>query len=353
MNLRKYALSLILCSLLAACSAAGDATPTLTSTLSAEATAVASTAAPTPSVAPAATVVPTQAQGRVILVESSEAGALGSALAGLAAESGLAFETRPALRPEEISAEARLVILLQPPDDLAALMAAAPQTQFIVVTQGAPAGAGDSELQAGGNLSVVRQLEEQRTFMAGYITTIIAPDWRAAGLLPDTPANLQDAFINGGRYWCGRCVPMYAPLVLFPLAGTQPPGTDAAGWQNILQELQTKVLEAVYVSPAAESPELLNALAAQKLILVGAQPPAPGSEAKATWAATLSFDPLPAIRKLWPDLVAGKGGQTAKASLNWSDVNPEIFTVGRQRLAQEALDGLLDGTIGPFSIPAE
>ena len=101
-------------------------------------------------------------------------------------------------------------------------------------------GAGGSDLSAGGNLSVVRQLEVQRTFMAGYITTLIAPDWRAAGLLPDAPADLQDAFINGGRYWCGRCIPMYAPLVLFPLAGTQPAGTDAAGWQSTLQDLQKK-----------------------------------------------------------------------------------------------------------------
>jgi hypothetical protein len=287
------------------------------------------------------------------LVTPAETGAVASALAGLAKGSGLAFETRPGLRPEEIPAEVKLVIMLQAPADLSALTAAAQQTQFVVITaEGAPVGAtGSSDLQAGGNLSVISQREEQRTFLAGFITTIIAPDWRAAGLLPDTPDNLQDAFINGGRYWCGRCVPMYAPLVLFPLAGVQPIGTDAAGWQSTVQDLQKKVLEAVYISPAADSPDLRSALAVQKLILVGTQPPTP--EVKATWAATLSFDPLPALQKLWPDLVAGKGGQTADASLNWTDVNQDIFTVGRQRLAMEALDGLLNGTIGPFSVPGE
>ena len=341
MNLHKYALVLILCSLLAACSAGGDSTP-LPTVMATGVPRVTETMVALTSV-PQATAVPTPAQGRVILIAPPEDESLGSALSGLAKDSGLAFETRLSLRPEEIPAEARLVILLQAPADLAALTSAAPQAQFVVE--------GGSDLQAGGNLSVIRQLEEQRTFMAGFITTIIAPDWRAAGLLPDAPANLQDAFINGGRYWCGRCIPMYAPLVLFPLAGVQPSGTDAGSWQSTLAELQKKVLEAVYISPAADSPELRSALAAQKLILVGTQPPI--AEDKANWAATLSFDALPAMQKLWPDLLAGKGGQTVDASLSWTDVNVDIFTVGKQRLAQEALDGLLDGTIGPFSVPGE
>ena len=350
MNLRKYALVFILCALLAACSSGGGTpTPAPVPTGAPGVTA----GAPTPTLAPPATAVPTPAQGRVILVSTDTpgAGALVSGLTGLAGDAGLAFETRPALKPEEIQAEVKLVILLQAPDDLAALTAAAPQAQFVVL--------GGSDLSAGGNLSVVRQLEEQRTFMAGYITTLIAPDWRAAGLLPDAPASLQDAFINGGRFWCGRCIPMYAPLVLFPLAGVQPVGTDAAGWQSTLQDLQKNILEAVYISPAADSPDLLKAIADQKLIMVGTQSPTLGvpegatADVKATWAATLSFDPLPAIQKLWPDLLAGKGGQTADASLSWTDVNADLFTVGRQRLAQDALNGLLDGTIGPLSVPAQ
>lgn len=353
MNLRTYALVFLLCLGLAACSAGGDGTPTPANTPALTPSAAATGAAPTDVRMPTATKVPTPAQGRVILVVPSGAEAAGprqgteavrSALAGLASGSGLAFETRTALRPEEIGPEVKLLIFLQVPDDLAALRAAAPQAQF--VTAGV-----SSDLEAGGNLSVVREAEELRTFLAGYITTIVAPDWRAAGLLPDAPAGLQDAFINGGRYWCGRCVPIYAPLVLFPLAGVQPAGTDAAGWQASLQELQAKVLEAVYISPAAASPDLLKALSTKKLILVGTQSPIP--EVKAAWAATLSFDPLPAIQKMWPDLVAGKGGQAANASLSWTDVNPDIFTVGKQRLAKEALDGLLDGTISPFSVPGE
>lgn len=347
MKIRICALILLCCSLLAACSAGGDSTPV--PTVAATGLPLATETVVPQTSAPPATVVPTPAQGKVILVAPAETGAVASALSDLAGASGLAFETRPALSPQEIPAETRLVVLLQAPQDLAALTSAAPQAQFVVQ--------GGSDLQAGGNLSVIRQLEEQRTFMAGFITTIVAPDWRAAGLLPDTPGDLQDAFINGGRYWCGRCVPMYAPLVLFPLAGVQPPGTDAAGWQSTLQELQNSVLEAVYISPAADSPDLRAALNAQKLILVGTQTPASGSSegagAKANWAATLSFDPLPAIQKLWPDLLAGKGGQTVDASLSWTDVNADIFTLGRQRLAQEALDGLLDGTISPFSVPAE
>jgi len=205
------------------------------------------------------------------------------------------------------------------------------------------------DLPAGERLSVIREPEEMRTFMAGYITTLVAPDWRSAGLLPDDPAQLQDAFINGGRYWCGRCIPIYAPVVLFPLVSVQPASTDAAGWENAVNELQQKILDAVYLSPQAFSPELVKALVDQQLLLTGTQ--FPGIDFKASWIATLSFDPIPALKSLWPDLVAGQGGQTASASLAWTNVNEDLFTPGRQRLAQQALDGLLDGSINPLSVP--
>ena len=50
-------------------------------------------------------------------------------------------------------------------------------------------------------------------------------------------------------------------------------------------------------------------------------------------------------------VLAGKGGQSANASVAWTDVNETFFSPGRQRLAKEVLAGLLDGTINPFSVP--
>ncbi len=239
--------------------------------------------------------------------------------------------------------EFKIVVFLQAPPDLAALLAAAPQTQFVVVA--------GSSLEAKGNLSVIRQREEFRSFLAGYITILVAPDWRALGLMPDAPAQLQDAFLNGSRFWCGRCIPLHGPVVLFPVVSALPGGTAVGDWQKAVATQQKNVIEAVYISPEAHSADLVKALFTQKLILVGSKPPA--AEVAPLWAATLSFDPIPALQKLWPNLVSAKGGQAADASLAWSSVNEDWFTPGKQRLAQEMLAGLLDGTVSPFSVPAQ
>jgi hypothetical protein len=55
---------------------------------------------------------------------------------------------------------------------------------------------------------------------------------------------------------------------------------------------------------------------------------------------------VPAIRNIFPDLLAGKGGQTVPTPLYLTDINPNLLTEGKLRLAQEVLDGLQNGTIG-------
>jgi len=344
MKLPKIGL-IVLLVLLAACSTGGGGT--LAPTLPA-ATLAAATAPPVAAISPTAVPSPTSPPlpGKVLLVAPPEAGAdlaesARAALTDLAGAAKLVFETRPSLQPEEMKPEFKIIVLLQAPSNLPALLAAAPQTQFAVL--------GNSELEAKGNLSVIRQREEVRSFLGGYIITLVAPDWRSLGLVPDAPAQLRDAFINGGRYWCGRCIPIYPPVVSFPLVVAQPAGTGAAGWQSALSPQQKSVLEGVYLSPAAQTPELLKTLFAQKLLLLGTQTPA--AEIRSRWVATLRFDPLPTLQKLWPGLLAGKGAQTAEASLLWTDVNDTIFTPGKQRLARSTLAGVLDGLIGVYSVP--
>lgn len=144
----------ILSFVLAACSAAGSATPLPTAGSTPPQTPGAASAVPQATVSPQ----PSPEPGRVILVASPTADAADAAqieaargaLSTAATSAGLMLETRPALRAEEISAAVRLVVFLHAPSDLAALTAAAPKTQFLLV---------GGEQAAGGNLSVIRQAE--------------------------------------------------------------------------------------------------------------------------------------------------------------------------------------------------
>ena len=337
--MKKFPIALVLlAALLAACSAASPApaTPTPAATLAAGATL-------TPAAQPA-TQIPTPAPGKVLLVapnpDSGTAAAVKASVSELAGASNLLVDSLTSLTAADLTPEVRIVVLLAAPDGLNDLLAAAPKTQFVAV--GVPG------LQAGPNLSVITQQPEQAAFVAGFIATIVSEDWRSAGLVPDSPASLQDAFLNGGRYFCGRCIPIHGPIVAFPLAAALPAGSSLNDWQAAVVTLQTKILETVYVDPTISSPDLLKLLADQKLVLVGGQTPT--DDLRPQWAATVTSDVLTPLNTLWPALLAGTGDKSVAAAVQVSDINASLLTPGKQRLMQDVITGLQTGTIGPLSI---
>ena len=84
----------------------------------------------------------------------------------------------------------------------------------------------------------------------------------------------------------------------------------------------------------------------------------------ATWTRTICF-PCPMaprgqppsglsqkVSKLLPDLLAGKAGEKVVMPLSLLDVNADLFSPGRQHLAQETLDDLLAGFVDTGVDPA-
>lgn len=280
---------------------------------------------------------PTPLPARALLIGDPADPALSAAVQELAAESGLMFEARPAFSVAEITPDVNIVVYSSMPDEMAALNLAAPNTQFVVLA--------DQDLPTAANVSIIRSQPEFVQFAAGYLAAIIAPDWRAGALLPD--ASAQDVFINGGRYWCGRCAPTYGPVVLFPLAAVLPPGSPASAWQTSFDGIHQSRVEVLYVAPEAVSDELFSTLP-PGLILVGGATPA---SLPARWAATVVEDNITPLQTLWPDLLAGKGGQTLSSMVTLRDVNPEFLSPGRQERVEEVIRLLAEGLINPFLVP--
>ncbi len=319
---------------------------TASPTASVTPTAGAPTASPLPPTAPVPTSTP--APGKVLIYapgsEGAQAAALRDPVAQLASSSSLLVEDRTALAAADLGPDVRIAVLLSLPPDLDALLAAAPEVQFVAL--GATAG-----LEAKANLSIIRPQPEQAAFLAGFIATIISSDWRSAALLPDTPATLAEAFQNGGRYYCGYCSSRHGPVTLFPLVTALPAGSALSAWQDGLAQMQQKLLETLYIDPTISSLELLAAVSNQALVLVGGV--APAEDLRSRWAVTVGADLVGPLKALWPDLVAGAGGKALPAALQLSDINPDLFTPGKQRLAQDVIAGLQDGTIAPLATPSQ
>jgi hypothetical protein len=300
-----------------------------------------------PTVPPTQAPTPTLAPGRVILVTPPDTNPqtvqeAQKALTELAASANLKFSTVQALQPNEIGPDVKMVFYTSIPPNLPQVVSAAPATQFAAVSP--------VDITPVPNFNVIRQQAERRTFIAGLVSLLSADDWRALGLLPiqDPPASaLEDAFRNGAQYFCGICTSYYGPAARFPLVRH----TDAANFQAAVDDANQKVIYVIYVAPEISTPDMLKSLANQKFILVGGV--APPEEARPRWAATVRDDIVSPMRKLWPDMLAGKGGKVVPASILIEDTNPAFFSAGKKDLAESAIQKMDQDQLGPLTPPIQ
>jgi hypothetical protein len=273
--------------------------------------------------------------------DAAQTAAVQAQLEGLAQSSGQSLEVRAEINPADILPEWKKIVLLAPPANLPDLLNAAPQAQFIVVSE--------MELTPGANLSVIRAYPEEQAFIAGYAAVVIANDWRAAALIPsDEPlgALKTTAFVKGGQYFCGLCNSYYSPVVRFPIYYSIPANSAPGQWLGGADELALSYVYAYYVAPEAASPDLMYTLATRSVILLGGQSPTP--EIINLYAATIRYNLTDALNTIWPAVSSGQGGQVVKAGVDLADINAAIFSPGKQAMVQTVLDDLQAGLIYPL-----
>jgi hypothetical protein len=321
------------------------ATPTIEST---EVEGVVATSTQTPE--PTPTVLP----GRVLLISPAEGvpAGLQADLEAWSESAGLVFESAAEIQAGALSEQVKIVVALAPPENLNDLASAAPQTQFLVVT--------GADMPASGNISVIRQRLENQVFLAGYIGVLLSTDWRVAGLLPaDGPLgdSLRDAFVNGGKYFCGVCAPGWPLRVYYPEVGVLPSASSGTDWLASAEDLfENKKAEVYFLSDEARQPEVIEYLRGREQLgrqvwVIGTQPPP--SDLREQWAATVLFDLDQPLQQLWPDLLAGQGGAEVEAPLVLDGVNAQALPDSRIRLVENLLVEIEAGRIYPFSVPAE
>lgn len=259
----------------------------------------------------------------------------------LSAQDGLEFETRTEFDRVELDPTVRIMVVLPPDPGLANLAAANPDVQFLAV--------GIPDLKAAGNLSVIdveAGLPDQQGFLAGYLASVITSDWRVGVISrSDTPAGkaARLGFMNGVIYFCGLCRPAYPPFVQYPIAVDISGSSEQAAQQAAADQLIANAVQTVFIGPEAGDLVLLEYLSQAGLNMIGSG--SPPDSLRPNWVASIRSDPAEAVRQIWPDLAAGKGGSLLKAPLAISNVNPELLSEGRQRLVEQMLSDLVEGYI--------
>jgi len=311
---------------------------------------VARTPAATPT--PEATAVPptpTPAPAEIVWVSAQpDASAATPIITDFASANSLQYRSVTTLDAGQINSGTRIVVFDSAPADLSSLAAAAPTTQFVVM------GAGNAS--AGGNVSVIQSSQTDTAFMAGYLTMLIAEDWRAAGLIPsDSPIGdaYADAFTNGARFVCGKCNPFYAPLVQLPLVAAIPSGTDAATLQSNIAGLTANWLSAAFIDPAFVNADVVTAINVQAfnweyvaLITTDAAP----QDVDGKWVARLGSDAAASLKVLLPELLNGQSGLSMKAQVTVNSLDEEIVTPAKVELFNEVAAELGADKLVPTTI---
>ncbi len=264
-------------------------------------------------------------------------------LSDRAGQDGLRLSEMDEFSASDIPAQLKAVVFLFPGDEVANLAANLPDTQFVVVT--------DADFPTSANLSVVQTAGNQAAFLAGYLATLNSPDFRSGGLFVDDAAGkqLEESYLNGGRYLCGRCSPVFTPLVPFPQTAVVPANSDAAAWQAAFDALNQNRIEMLYISGEGLTPELLGYLADKNVGILSDAPPPSGFES--IWIATVSGNSLSALETLWPEVMAGTGGRKELAGLEISQVNSNNLSTGRLELAEKLIPDLTGGWVVPLTVP--
>ena len=266
---------------------------------------------------------------------------LGSELSELAAQDGLRFDTRSQMLESDFEEDLRLVVVLPPDPGVLNLTQTYPQVQFLAI--------GISDLEAGGNLSVIGtggNRPDQQGFLAGYLATVVTPDWRV-GIISqgDTTSGMaaRNGFVNGVIFYCGLCRPVFPPFYQYPSFYDLPGGDSKEEQQAAADFLIGQSVKTVYVFPGMADSFLMEYLAQAGVNFIGAD--TPPASVQNNWIATVQADLVSSLREVWPRLVNGEGGISLELPLIITNRNAGLFSPGRQRHVEKILSDLMAGYI--------
>ncbi|HSM25139.1 MAG TPA: hypothetical protein VK856_09775, partial [Anaerolineaceae bacterium] len=117
----------------------------------------------------------------------------------------------------------------------------------------------------------IKLSQAETIFLAGYLSALITNDWRVGGLLPDNQYNNTDAskiFQNGMIYLCGRCTPVFGPIVKFPVTAilSTPENTEAT--MQAFGEIATNRINTLFIPSIYLNDDLVTLLKQNNVTII-------------------------------------------------------------------------------------
>jgi hypothetical protein len=181
---------------------------------------------------------------------------------------------------------------------------------------------------------------------------MLAQDFRIGMIeekISDETSVAARAFDSAHTFYCGLCQPVAPPWYDYPVVASVPADTDKNLLSSYADALRDYQVSVAYISPEVSDPALINYMASNGMLMIGEV--TPPDAARSSWVVSIQPNWLAAVEAAWPQLVAGNGGLELPSPITLTDINPDLLSSGKQRLAQQMLDDLLAGKVSTGAQP--
>lgn len=201
------------------------------------------------------------------------------------------------------------------------------------------------------NYTFIQVSKAKQIFLAGYFAALITDDWRVGGLLPKQTINNTDTstiFSNGVTYLCGRCVPVYGPIVNFPVTATLSVPEDTAATMQSLGEISSNRINSLFIPGEYLYDDLVILLRQNEVTIIS---DAASKNMNSDWVDYVVTNNL---SDLLVDILSTESGFADSNEELVVDYlvqsNLEEIPLGRKNFLQETIENLKSGLISPYEI---
>ena len=166
------------------------------------------------------------------------------------------------------------------------------------------------------------------------------------GILPNqtiTNTSLEQIFKNGAHYLCGRCTPIYAPVVVFPVTGAVESSNNVF---EVYSALETDRINVLFIPNEFLTDQLFATLRENQRIIISSFPPTQENDQLAD--IYVYQDYVSPLNEILLD-INNSEKNVLSTKLSIQDVT-QILSVGKQNFIQQVIINLENGFLSPYTI---
>jgi len=209
------------------------------------------------------------------------------------------------------------------------------------------------EEDPGHSTSFVQYSGGDQFFIAGTLAAIISDDWRIAGLFPDETSHetsIAQVFKNGVLYICGRCTPVYGPIVSFPVTASLSEAESQEITLSAYKNLAANRINTIYIPSNYLFSELVLLLHQNKIRIISDQIL---NGEQADWVDyAVIFDLTEAIMKAIKNPASDDQHTVFPVDFKIISNNEYEISPGKLDYLNQIIMDIGNGYIFPYSVPS-